>query len=139
MKSASCQTIHVPLATLLLAVFQGQEQFSARAIWGTLLGLVGISLIYLDPGRTPIPMDAFLLMLASVLCFSQALVIVRQLPPIHPITLNVVGITTGALVLLGASILLGESRELPTLPETWVALIYVVTSDLLSYSSCTCS
>ena len=64
----------VPLATLLLAVVQRQENLTGAAIVGTLLGLSGITVIFLDPGREPIPPLALLLALASVLCFAQALV-----------------------------------------------------------------
>lgn len=116
----------VPLATLLLAVVQRQENLSGAAVVGTLLGLAGIAVIFLDPGREPIPPLALLLVLASVLCFAQALIVVRRLPPIHPVALNAVGMVTGALVLLSASFVLGEPRVLPTLTETWVALVYIV-------------
>jgi drug/metabolite transporter (DMT)-like permease len=116
----------VPLATLLLAVMQRQERLSLAAITGTLLGLAGISLIYLNPGREPISPLALIWVLASVLCFAQALVVIRRLPHIHLVALNAAGMLTAALVLLGASFLFGEARELPTLPQTWVALAYVV-------------
>lgn len=116
----------VPLATLLLAVLQRQESLRGAAIVGTLLGVVGIGLISLDPGRRSIPPLAILAVLASVLCFAQALVLVRQLPPIHPVSLNAAGMVTGAFVLLGASVLLGEPKVLPQRTETWVALAYVV-------------
>jgi len=46
----------VPLATLLLAVAQRQERLSCAALAGTLLGLAGIGLIFLDPGREAIPL-----------------------------------------------------------------------------------
>jgi drug/metabolite transporter (DMT)-like permease len=116
----------VPLATLLLAVSQRQDRLSSVSLAGTLLGFVGIGLIYLNPGREPIPLQALLFVLASVLCFAQALVVVRRLPHIHPVALNAVGMVTGALVLLGASTLLGEARVLPERTETWVALAYIV-------------
>jgi drug/metabolite transporter (DMT)-like permease len=116
----------VPLATLLLAVAQRQERLSGAAVVGTLLGLAGIGLISLDPWREPIPPLALLAVLLSVLCFAQALVLVRRLPPIHPVALNAVGMVTGALVLLGASILLGEPKVLPQRIETWAALAYIV-------------
>lgn len=116
----------VPLATLLLAVAQRQERFSTSAVAGTLLGLAGIALIYFDPGRDPIPPLALILVLASVLCFAQALVLVRRLGTIHPVSLNAVGMVIGALVLLTASILLGEPKISPTRAETWAALAYVV-------------
>jgi len=116
----------VPLATLLLAVAQRQERLSGAAVAGTLLGLAGIGLIFLDPGREAIPPIALLLVLASVLCFAQALVLVRRLPPVHPVALNAVGMVTGALVLLIASVLLGESWLLPKRADTWGALVYLV-------------
>lgn len=116
----------VPLATLLLAVAQRQERLRGTAVAGTLLGLAGIGLISLDPGRDTIPPIALLAILLSVVCFAQALVLIRRLPPIHPIALNAVGMVTGALVLLSASILLGEPKVLPQRIETWFALLYVV-------------
>jgi drug/metabolite transporter (DMT)-like permease len=116
----------VPLATLLLAVAQRQERLSAAAVLGTLLGLAGIALISLDPGREPVPPIALLAVLLSVLCFAQALVLVRRLPPMQPVTLNAVGMVAGALALLAAALLLGEPMVLPQRAETWVALLYVV-------------
>lgn len=116
----------VPLATLLLAVVQRQERLSIPAVGGTLLGLAGIGLIFLSPGRESIPTLSLLYLLASVICFAQALVVVRRLPSIHPITLNAVGMITGALVLLITSVLLGESRVLPYQTDTWIALVYLV-------------
>ena len=115
----------VPLATLLLAVVQGQERLRGAAIMGTLLALAGISLITLDPGRATIPPLALLAILASVLCFAQALVVVRGLPPIHPVALNTVGMITGAVVLLAVSLALGEPKKIPQNGETWAALAYV--------------
>lgn len=116
----------VPLATLLLAVAQRQERLTGAAVVGTLLGLAGIGLISLDPQREPIPLLSLLAVLASVLCFAQALVLVRRLPPIHPVSLNAVGMVTGAFVLLIVSMLLGESWVLPQQVETWVALAHVI-------------
>lgn len=116
----------VPLATLLLAVVQGQERLRGVAVLGTLLGLAGIGLIFFDPQRQSIPMLALLAVLASVLCFAQALVLVRRMPQIHPISMNAVGMVTGAFVLLILSTLIGEPKELPSQSETWVALVYVI-------------
>lgn len=116
----------VPLATLLLAVAQGQERLRGIAVLGTLLGLAGIGLIFFDPQRQSIPLLALLAVLASVLCFAQALVLVRRMPPIHPVSMNAVGMVTGAFVLLILSTLIGEPKELPSQSETWVALVYVI-------------
>jgi drug/metabolite transporter (DMT)-like permease len=85
-----------------------------------------VGLISLDPWRESIPPLALLAALASVLCFAQALVLIRQLPPIHPVALNSVGMVAGALVLLTVSVLLGEPKVIPHRIETWAAVAYVV-------------
>jgi len=109
----------VPLATLILAVAQRQERLRGAAVIGTLIGLVGVGLISRDPLRGSIPLISLLAVLGSVLCFAQALVLVRRFPAIHPVALNAVGMVVGAVVLVGASL------ALPRRVETWVALGYV--------------
>ena len=115
----------VPLATLLLAVVQRQEQLHKGAVIGSLLGFLGIGIVSFDPGREPIPVLSLLALLASVLCFAQALVLVRRLPPVQPVALNAVGMIAGTVVLLAVSFSLGESWSLPERSETWAALLYV--------------
>ena len=115
----------VPLATLLLAVAQRQERLRKVAVLGSVLGLLGIGVVSFDPGREPIPILSLLALLASVLCFAQALVLVRRLPPIQPVALNAAGMVTGTVLLLGISLLLGEDWTLPERGETWIALLYV--------------
>jgi len=116
----------VPLATLLLAVAQRQERLRAAAIAGTLLSLVGIALISGLSERESVPLLSLLAMLGAVFCFAQATVLVRHFPPVHPVTLNAVGMATGALVLISLSLLFGESIVLPEQAETWIALAYTV-------------
>lgn len=115
----------VPLATLLLAVAQRQERLRGAAVIGTLLGLVGVGLISRDPLRESIPLLSLLAVLGSVLCFAEALVLVRRFPPVHPVALNAVGMVAGAVVLVGASAVVGEPLVLPQRVATWVALGYV--------------
>ena len=115
----------VPLATLLLAVAARQERLRGAAVIGTLLGLVGVGLISRDPLRESIPLLSLLALLGSVLCFAEALVLVRRFPPVHPVALNAVGMVAGAVVLVGASAIVGEPLVLPQRVATWVALGYV--------------
>jgi drug/metabolite transporter (DMT)-like permease len=115
----------VPLATLLLAVAQRQERLRGAAVVGTLLGMVGVGLISRDPLRGAVPVLSLLAVLGSVVCFAQALVIVRRFPPVHPVAMNAVGMVAGAVVLLGASALARERHVLPGHVNTWLALGYV--------------
>jgi drug/metabolite transporter (DMT)-like permease len=115
----------VPLATLVLAVVQGQERLRGAAIVGTLIGVVGVGLISRDPLQGSVSLLSLLAVLGSVLCFAQALVIVRRFPPVHPVALNAVGMVVAAPVLIGASAVAGEPFVLPQRVETWIALGYV--------------
>jgi drug/metabolite transporter (DMT)-like permease len=116
----------VPLATLLLAVAQRQERLRAAAIAGTVFSVVGIGLISGLSERESVPLLSLLAVLGAVLCFAQATVLVRHFPPVHAVTLNAVGMATGALVLIVLSLLFGESIVVPEQAETWMALAYLV-------------
>lgn len=115
----------VPLATLVLGVMQGVERFRLAAVVGAAVGLAGVAFISRESLQHSVSWVSILAVLASVLCFAQALVIVRRLPPIHPVALNTVGMAVSVPVLFLASLLRGESWTLPSLPETWVAIGYV--------------
>ncbi len=115
----------VPLATLLLAVLWGQERLRLVAAAGTLLALAGVAVMSRAPLQEAVPLPSLLAVLGGAVCFAQALVLVRRYPHVHPVTMNAVGMTAGAAVLLAASLALGEPRTLPERAETWVALGYL--------------
>jgi drug/metabolite transporter (DMT)-like permease len=116
----------VPLATLLLAVAQRQERLRAAAVVGTLLALVGIALISQVPSGASVPPLSLLAAVGSALCFAEAAVLVRRFPRVHPVTMNAVGMTAGAALLVGGSLLAGEAIVLPGRAATWAAVGYLV-------------
>jgi len=65
-------------------------------------------------------------MLRAVLCFSQALIVIRRYSHIHPVTMNADAMLAGAGLLFVVSLARGEARATPTLTATWLALVYVV-------------
>lgn len=115
----------VPLATLLLAVFLKLERLRVAALVGAVVSLFGVAVISREPLQGSISPTSLIAVLGSVLCFAQALVIVRRLPPVHPVALNTVGMAVTVPALLGAALLRGEDLVLPSLTETWVAVAYV--------------
>jgi drug/metabolite transporter (DMT)-like permease len=117
----------VPLATLLLAVAWRQERVRIAALAGTLLALVGIAVMSRTPLRESVSPLSVLAALGSALCFAQAAVLVRRFPPVHPVTINALGMTAGAALLIGASALVNESPAIPGDAETWAAVAYLVT------------
>ena len=116
----------VPLATLLLAVLWRQERLGGAAVIGSLLALAGIAVISYSPLQQSVPLLSVLAVVGGAICFAQALVLVRRFPPVHPVTMNAIGMTTGAAVLLAAALVAGEPIVLPHRPETWAAMAYLV-------------
>jgi drug/metabolite transporter (DMT)-like permease len=116
----------VPLATLLLAVLQREERLRVRAVVGALFALAGVALMSRAPVRDSVPLLSLLAALGSAFCFAEAAVLVRRFPSVHPVTMNAVGMTTGAVLLLIGSLLVGERLTLPERTATWVALAYLV-------------
>jgi drug/metabolite transporter (DMT)-like permease len=116
----------VPLATLLLAVLQRQERFRLPALAGCVLALVGIAVLSQAPLREEVPLLSLLALLASALCFAEAAVVVRRFPPVHPLTMNAVGMAVAGLLLIGGALLARESISLPERTPTWIALGYLV-------------
>ena len=116
----------VPLATLLLAVLWRQEHLTVAAVIGTLLALAGVAVISRSPLQQNVPLLSVLAVLGGAICLAQALVLVRRFPRVHPVTMNAVGMTAGAAVLLAASLVADEPIVLLHRPETWAAMTYLV-------------
>ena len=115
----------VPLATLILAVAQGMERLRIAAVVGAVISLTGVAVMSRGPLQGSISWVSLTAVLGSVVCFAQGLVIVRRLPPIHPVALNTVGMAVSVPVLVAAAGMRGETFIMPSLPETWVAVGYV--------------
>jgi drug/metabolite transporter (DMT)-like permease len=115
----------VPLVTLLLALLQRQERFRPAALGGSVLALAGIAVLAQAPLQG-VPMLSLLALLAAAFCFAEAAIVVRRVPAVHPITMNAVGMTAAAVMLVGGAILVGDTIALPENAETWIALGYLV-------------
>jgi drug/metabolite transporter (DMT)-like permease len=62
----------------------------------------------------------------GVLCIGESTVVIKGFPRAHPIPTNAVAMATGALLLIGASLLLGDEWTMPTRAQTWTALAWLV-------------
>jgi drug/metabolite transporter (DMT)-like permease len=121
----------VPLMTILLAAVERQEQLRVAALAGAMLALVGVALMSRAPLRESVPLLSVLAAIGSAFCFAQAAVLVRWIPRVHPVAMNAVGMTVGAISLGGASLAVGESHGLPSRASTWSAVAYLVTAGSL--------
>jgi drug/metabolite transporter (DMT)-like permease len=116
----------VPLVTLLFALAHGQEPFRWRGIVGALIAIGGIILALGGGLGTDIPLASLLALVLSVIFLAEAPVLLKLFPPSHPMAINAVAITTGAILLLAVSLIAGEEWALPTNSETWISFIYLV-------------
>jgi drug/metabolite transporter (DMT)-like permease len=119
----------VPLATLLIAIAERQERFRVTALLGTVLAFAGITVMTSSPMPGSVPWPAVLATLGSVFCAAQGGVLVRAFPPVHPVAMNGVAMAAGAVLLLAASVVGGETQAVPRRAETWAALGFLVVVD----------
>ncbi len=124
----------VPLATLLLAIVEGQERFRLLALVGTVLAFAGIAVMTNAPLQASVPVAAMLATFVSVLCAAQGGVLVRAFPPVHPVTMNAVAMASGGVLLLIGALLVGERLAVPQRAETWAALGFLIVVDSILVS-----
>ena len=119
-----------PLLTLLLAVGHGLERLTVRALVGALVALGGTTLIFFQSGTDEYRWQSYALLIAAVLCASEAVIVSKRIGPQHPVVTNFVGMTTGSVALLLAAVLAGETFVLPADGETQVAVVYLVAATV---------
>ncbi|HEY5728690.1 MAG TPA: EamA family transporter [Anaerolineales bacterium] len=124
---ASVMLATVPLFTLLFAFFARLESIRIHGVLGALLAIAGTAIIFGTGTGKTIPTVYFLAAFGAIVCFSLAPVVVKLYPQIHPAVMNTVGMFTGTLILLGLSLLFGESAVVPNKMETWMAQFYLIT------------
>ncbi len=115
-----------PLFTFVLALLHGQETFRWRPLLGGGVALAGIAVMFSRSVSAAVPLPSLLAVVAFALCNAEASVVVKQFPKSHPITTNAIGMLTGAVILMLLSVLFHESRSVPALTRTWVALAYLI-------------
>ena len=117
----------VPLVTLLLATAQGHERLALRGVAGALLAVAGIGWMTFGPGATAIPLGPLLAMLLAALVIGQSIILGKRLSGNHPAMTNAVGMSAGAIVLLGISLVAREPWVLPREASAVWAVLYLVT------------
>jgi len=115
-----------PLTTLLLAAAWRQERVTMAALISTVPAMLGVVVLSWQALAGPTPIVYVLAVIGGGLCIAQAAVVVRGFPPVHPVTMNAVGMTVGAGLLLAVSALHGDTWTLPRHTDTRIALAYTV-------------
>lgn len=116
----------VPLLTLFLAVAQRLETLRLAAVVGAVLAMSGVAVMSGLTLDGPLPVLSLLAAAGSALCFAQASITVKRFPEVHPIVMNAVGMTVGAVFLGTLTVVTGNEIALPTQSDTWWAVAYMV-------------
>ena len=115
-----------PLLTFGLAIAHGQERFHAQGLFGALIALVGIGIIFLDQLSANIPLVSLLFMLAATASIAESAVLLKGIPRSDPFATNAVAMLTGGGLLLALSLVTAEAIVLPRQADTWAAVGYLV-------------
>jgi drug/metabolite transporter (DMT)-like permease len=119
-----------PLLTLLLAVAHRMERFSRQAFVGALVAIAGSIVIFFQPSSIAFGWRSFALLAVAALCAAEAVVFSKLSGRQHPVAMNFVGMSVGAVVLLVGAQVAGERFALPADGETQVALAYLVAATV---------
>jgi drug/metabolite transporter (DMT)-like permease len=116
----------VPLFTFLFAIAHRQESFQWRILIGSLIAVIGIAIVFYNQISINIPLFSLLAIILAAMSIAEAGVLYKDFPKSHPITTNAIGMSVGALILFMGSWLFNENPSLPILPNTWIAVLYLV-------------
>ncbi len=117
----------IPLFTFIFSWLHRIERFSGTRLAGAVLVVIGIALLVLlqprtETGATPL---SILALVAAALCVSEAAVLLKRSPPVHPVAVNMIATGSGAIFLLLLSFVAEETWHLPRHRDTWIAVGYL--------------
>jgi drug/metabolite transporter (DMT)-like permease len=119
-------TSFVPLLTLMFALAHGQESFRWRGVIGAFVAIGGIVLALGGGLGTAVPVASLAALILSVVVLAESPVVLKLFPPSHPMAINAIAVSTGALFVFVLSLVVGEQWSLPSGSDTWVSFIYLV-------------
>ena len=117
----------VPLVTLLLAAAHGMEKLGIRPMVGSLLAIGGIFWMAVGPQEIDLPLTSLVAMLVAALALGESVIVSKKVSGYHPVMTNAVGMSAGALILLGISAVAGEQWALPSQTEVIWSVAYLAT------------
>ncbi len=116
----------VPLETLLLAVAIRLERFRLAALLGAAIAVVGVGIVFNDQLSSHVPLGGLLSILGAGVAIAVTTVVLKWFPASNPLSAASIALPVGAMVFLAASVASGESHPLPTSPQVWLALAWLV-------------
>jgi drug/metabolite transporter (DMT)-like permease len=115
-----------PLITFLLAVAHRMEAFRWRAVIGALVAVAGIVVAFFQLPDGTLQLLPLLAILVALVFQAESALILKRTVKVSPVMANALGLTVGAVMLAATSWIAGETRRLPALTETWIAVLYLI-------------
>ena len=116
----------VPLLTLFLSSLHGLEAITRRGLFGSFLAVGGIAVTVGGASTSSISLPHMAAIVVGAVCIAEGGVLIKKFPPNPPVMTNAIAMTVGAMILGIASLVSGESWNIPTQTTTWLAFIYLL-------------
>jgi drug/metabolite transporter (DMT)-like permease len=116
----------VPLMTTVLAAAHGVERLRRLGLAGAAVASLGVLVVGADQVRLDVPVLALVLLIAAALCQAESGILVKRFPPGDPVAANAVAMLIGAVMLAAVALVSGEDLVVPSRPETWLAMTYLI-------------
>lgn len=116
----------VPLITFILAFLQGIEPFRLRTLFGAMLAILGITIMFQNNLKINAPIPYLLLILGASVSIAEGGIIIKKFPKSDPLVTNSLALATGALVLFALAVITREPLSLPHNISTLAALFHLV-------------
>ncbi|HET7700768.1 MAG TPA: EamA family transporter [Candidatus Limnocylindria bacterium] len=121
----------VPLSTALIAAGIGVERLNVRKLLAALVAMVGVATIFAGEMRLDVPLEGLAAVLLAATAASLSAVFLKRAPQPSVFSTNAVGCAVGAVFCLGASMVLGEDRAIPTAFDAWWPIVYLTLAGSL--------
>ncbi len=95
-------------------------------MFGSLLAVGGISFTVGEASTSDISLPHIAAIIIAAIFIAEGGVLIKKFPPNPPIVTNAIGMTVGAIILGIASLVSGETWNIPTQTNTWLAFIYLI-------------
>ena len=115
----------VPLLTVFLAAAHRLQPLRLRALGGALVALAGIAVMSSGALEGDVRVVSVVAIVAAAAAAAVSGVVLQLLREAHPVVTNAIGMSVGAVALLGLALVTGETMALPEAPSVWAAVVYL--------------
>jgi drug/metabolite transporter (DMT)-like permease len=116
----------VPLITFGLAILHRQERFRVQGLLGALIAIGGVAVVVADQLGAAVPPVSMVFMAVGAVFVAEGGVILKWVPRSDPFATNAVAMLAGGAVLLGISLVAGETWVIPARSATLASMGYLV-------------